>query len=89
MDLHCHDLNSDKPDELWGRILNLRETWIPGNHLKNILYANGVHAITITNHNNCLSCWQLMEQGHDVLAEPSLLASSKNMIFIYMFYAMA
>ena len=68
MDLHCHDLNSDKPDELWGRILNLRETWIPSNHLKNILYANGAHAITITNHNNCLSCWQLMEEGHDVLA---------------------
>ena len=23
IDLHCHDMNSDTPDELWGRILGL------------------------------------------------------------------
>ena len=28
IDLHCHDLNSDVPDELWGRILGLPETWL-------------------------------------------------------------
>ena len=27
IDLHCHDYNSDVPDELLGRILNLPETW--------------------------------------------------------------
>jgi len=26
IDLHCHDLNSDVPDELIGRILNVPET---------------------------------------------------------------
>ena len=28
IDLHCHDLNSDVPDELIGRILNVPETWL-------------------------------------------------------------
>jgi len=28
VDLHCHDHNSDLPDELWGRILRLPETWL-------------------------------------------------------------
>jgi hypothetical protein len=27
IDFHCHDHNSDVPDELWGRILRLPETW--------------------------------------------------------------
>ena len=28
IDLHCHDYNSDVPDELLGRMLNLPETWL-------------------------------------------------------------
>ena len=28
IDFHCHDHNSDVPDELWGRILGLPETWL-------------------------------------------------------------
>ncbi|MFX8649008.1 hypothetical protein ABTM34_20295, partial [Acinetobacter baumannii] len=26
IDFHCHDRNSDVPDELWGRLLGLPET---------------------------------------------------------------
>ncbi len=28
IDLHCHDHNSDVPDEQLGRILGLPETWL-------------------------------------------------------------
>ena len=28
IDLHCHDYNSDVPDELIGRILRVPETWL-------------------------------------------------------------
>ena len=57
IDLHCHDHNSDVPDELLGRIMNVPET------LKN----NDCNAITITNHNNARSCFELMDKGIDVL----------------------
>ena len=67
MDLHCHDLNSDKPSELWGRILGLPETWLPTQDLVNCLKKRGCTALTITNHNNATSCWSLIEQGHDIL----------------------
>lgn len=67
MDLHCHDHNSDIPDELWGRILRLPETWLKTKSLHKLLVANGCDAITITNHNNARSCWDLVEQGIDVL----------------------
>ncbi len=33
VDLHCHDHNSDVPDELWGRLLKLPETWLPTDKL--------------------------------------------------------
>ena len=29
IDLHCHDYNSNVPDELMGRILGVPETWLP------------------------------------------------------------
>ena len=29
IDLHCHDKNSDVPDETLGRILRVPETWLP------------------------------------------------------------
>ncbi|MFK5984395.1 MAG: glycosyltransferase [Pseudomonadota bacterium] len=67
IDLHCHDHNSDKPDELWGRILQLPETWLKTKKLLKTLKKNGCNAYTITNHNNALSCWQLLEKGQDVL----------------------
>lgn len=67
IDLHCHDHNSDKPDELWGRILRLPETWLATEALLACLRDNHTHLATITNHNNARSCWQLMEQGLDLL----------------------
>lgn len=37
IDLHCHDQNSDVPDELIGRILNVPETWLKTGKLIKIL----------------------------------------------------
>jgi hypothetical protein len=37
IDLHCHDQNSDVPDELIGRILNVPETWLKTTKLVKIL----------------------------------------------------
>lgn len=68
MDLHCHDHNSDIPDELWGRILGLPETWLKTRKLVKCLKKNGCDVITITNHNNARSCWELKDKGKDVLA---------------------
>ncbi len=67
IDLHCHDYNSDKPDELLGRILDVPETWLKSEQLVKTLEQNGCNAITITNHNNARSCWELMEKGVDIL----------------------
>lgn len=67
IDLHCHDHNSDIPDELWGRILRLPETWLKTKDLVTLLKNNNMDVITVCNHNNARSCWQLLEQGIDVL----------------------
>jgi len=67
VDLHCHDLNSDIPDELWGRILGLPETWLKTRKLVKCLSRNGADVVTITNHNNARSCWTLLDEGFDVL----------------------
>jgi glycosyltransferase involved in cell wall biosynthesis len=67
IDMHCHDLNSDTPDELWGRILGLPETWLKTSKLVKCLRRNGSDVLTITNHNNARSCWALQDQGYDVL----------------------
>ena len=67
-DLHCHDCNSDEPDELLGRILNVPETWIPAKRVVEELKNNGCEVLTITNHNNARSCYALQEKGMDVLA---------------------
>jgi predicted metal-dependent phosphoesterase TrpH len=67
IDLHCHDCNSDEPDELIGRILNVPETWIPTQRVVEELEKNGCKAFTITNHNNARSCYALREKGTDVL----------------------
>ncbi len=53
IDLHCHDYNSDVPDELWGRILRLPETWLKTGNLVNCLHKNDCDVITVTNHNKC------------------------------------
>ena len=67
VDLHCHDHNSDVPDELWGRILGLPETWLKTKQLKKCLKKQECDVVTITNHNNARSCWELMAKGKDVL----------------------
>jgi glycosyltransferase involved in cell wall biosynthesis len=67
IDLHCHDRNSDEPDQLLGRILNVPETWISTKRVVEELKKNGCEAITLTNHNNARSCYALQEAGVDVL----------------------
>lgn len=67
IDLHCHDHNSDVPDELLGRILNLPETWLPTKKLLLTLKKHGCDTITVTNHNNARSCFELLDKGEDVL----------------------
>lgn len=67
IDLHCHDYNSDIPDELWGRILGLPETWLKTSKLVKCLKKNGCDVVTVTNHNNARSCWELQDKGQDVL----------------------
>jgi glycosyltransferase involved in cell wall biosynthesis len=67
LDFHCHDRNSDVPDELWGRILGLPETWLETQDLLKCLRRNGCNAFTITNHNNARSCWDQLDKGQDLL----------------------
>ena len=67
IDLHCHDYNSNVPDELMGRILNVPETWLPTENLIKTLRKNNSDVITITNHNNARSCFELQDKGVDVL----------------------
>jgi glycosyltransferase involved in cell wall biosynthesis len=67
IDLHCHDRNSDVPDETLGRILRMPESWLPTAKLFRALKANGADALTVTNHNNARSCWEALERGEDVL----------------------
>lgn len=68
MDMHCHDLNSDKPTEQIGRILNVPETWLPTEKLLRNLKRHGCDAFTITNHNNARSIWSLKDAGVDILS---------------------
>lgn len=67
VDLHCHDHNSDVPDELWGRILRLPETWLKTKELVRILKSNNMDVVTVSNHNNARSCWALIDKGIDTL----------------------
>jgi len=67
IDLHCHDYNSDVPDELWGRLLRLPETWLKTEELTAALARAGTDLVTITNHNNARSCWALQQLGQEVL----------------------
>ena len=67
LDLHCHDRNSDKPDERLGRMLGLPETWVSTEDLLATLRANETDLVTVTNHNNARTCWELLERGQDVL----------------------
>ena len=67
MDLHCHDYNSNIPDELLGRILNVPETWITTETLLENLQKNECNVFTITNHNNARSCFELQDKGFDIL----------------------
>ena len=67
IDLHCHDYNSNVPDELIGRILRVAETWLPSEVLIKQLTKNGCNAFTITNHNNARSCYIQQDKGLDIL----------------------
>jgi len=67
IDLHCHDHNSDVPDEILGRILNVPETWTSTGTVIKTLKDNGCNAFTITNHNNARSCYELQSKGMDIL----------------------
>ncbi|MEI7594710.1 MAG: glycosyltransferase [Bacteroidota bacterium] len=67
IDLHCHDYNSNVPDELLGRMLNVPETWLDSEKLFEILKENGAKSYTITNHNNARSCYEMIDKGYDVL----------------------
>jgi glycosyltransferase involved in cell wall biosynthesis len=68
IDLHCHDHNSNVPDETLGRLLRLPETWLPTRELVRTLRRHGSDVVTITNHNNARSCWDLLDKGEDVLS---------------------
>jgi glycosyltransferase involved in cell wall biosynthesis len=67
IDLHCHDRNSDTPDELLGRILGVPETWLDSKELIDTLSRHGCDTFTVTNHNNARSCYELREKGIDAL----------------------
>ena len=67
IDLHCHDYNSDVPDELIGRLLRVPETWLDSEKLIQELKNNTCNAFTITNHNNARSCYELQDKGMDIL----------------------
>ena len=67
IDLHCHDKNSNIPDEQLGRMLGLPETWLEPESLINTLEEHKCTAFTITNHNNARSCFALREKGYDIL----------------------
>jgi len=67
IDLHCHDHNSNVPDELLGRILNVPETWLESERLIRVLEEHGCDTFTVTNHNNARSCYELADKGIDVL----------------------
>ncbi|MBN1499826.1 MAG: glycosyltransferase [Spirochaetes bacterium] len=67
IDLHCHDHNSNVPDELLGRLLGVSETWLPSEHLLKSLKDNNCDVMTITNHNNARSCYEMQDRGFDIL----------------------
>ena len=67
MDMHCHDHNSNVPDELIGRILKAPETWLPTERLLSTLEKRKCDAFTITNHNNARSCYEQQDKGIDIL----------------------
>ena len=67
IDLHCHDKNSDKPDELYGRLLRLPETWLKTKTLIKQLERSGCSLLTITNHNNATSCWDANKERDDFI----------------------
>ena len=65
IDLHCHDHNSNVPDELLGRLLNIPETWLSSDELVSTLKNHDCDTFTVTNHNNARSCHELRNKGID------------------------
>ncbi len=67
IDLHCHDHNSNTPDEVLGRILKVPETWLSSDGLLDVLKSHGCDTFTVTNHNNARSCYELRDRGFDIV----------------------
>lgn len=67
IDLHCHDHHSDRPDERLGRMLGVPETWVTTEQLLRTLESNRTDLVTVTNHNDARTCWDLLDAGRDVL----------------------
>ena len=67
IDLHCHDRNSNEPDEIMGRMLNIPETWLQPEELIKTLKNHNCDTFTVTNHNNARSCYELQDKGYDIL----------------------
>ena len=67
VDMHCHDKNSDVPDERMARILRWPETWVDTESVRACIEKNGSRPLTMTNHNNARTCFELLDQGVDQL----------------------
>lgn len=66
-DIHCHDKNSDVPDERLARMLRWPETWVSTQEVIACMKRNGAHPATVTNHNNARSCFEMMDKGMDMI----------------------
>ncbi len=67
MDLHCHDYNSDVPDEIVGRMIRSSETWVSSEQVLECQRNTGMDVYTITNHNNARSCWEQLDKGRELM----------------------
>jgi len=82
IDLHCHDHNSNIPNEQLGRILGIPETWLPTENLLQTLKNHGCDTFTVTNHNNARSCWQQLDKGEDI-GHVLIFRECKKMLLIF------
>ncbi len=67
VDIHCHDYNSDIPDERMARILRWPETWTSTEEVHSCIKKNNAIPLTMTNHNNARTCFELLDKGEDQL----------------------
>ena len=67
IDPHCHDWRSGPRKDAVARTLRLPETWTSTDEVLAALGRSGVDAVTITNHDDVKSCYELQDKGIDVL----------------------